>query len=759
MIAPSKGCLLAGLAAVVHVLALAAPVAPPERPHIGYAYPAGGQTGTTFEVTLGGDNIYGATTGRVSGTGVTVQVIDSRDPQAGRETDGKRKNRRKNQAVIDEIVTLRVTVAPRATPGDRELVLVTPNGVTDPLVFQVGQLREVRETEPNERKGAANPLPELPATFNGQIMSGDVDTCSFTARKGQHLVIETAARALIPYLADAVPGWFQAVISLSDTNGHEVAYNDDYRFSPDPVLFYDVPADGTYVLAVRDAIYRGRADFVYRVSVGELPFITSVFPLGGPCGGPAVPVRLSGVNLPATETRIAADAPTPTVRPVTVTRNGLVSPPVPFALDDLPDTLEDDTLAGKPDGQKVTLPVIVNGRIRAPGQTDTYSFEGRQGQPVGLEVHARRLGSPLDSFLTLADAQGRVLGTNDDARDSREGLLTHQADSELTVTLPSNGTYRVAIRDVQGQGGDAYSYRLRIGPPVADLALRTTPASLAVARGGATAFSIRAIRRGGCTNDIRLDLDSASAPGCRLDGGIIPAGADTLPLTLTAADTAPAGLLAPRIRGTVLCGTTTISRVAAPAEDLMQAFIYRHLVTVPECVLSVSRTPPPFEVIPLLGPQGVLELPLGKETDFRVRVTRRPGYDAPIRLEFEDPPKGITLRKANIGPWRDTNFITVRTESKVEGRLSGNLILTAIMMRDREDNATGTNRTAAATHPAPASAPRPAPAAGTTNAAAAKPPYWQQKERVAVTLSALPFRVVPPPSNKVSDAIPDNTKR
>ena len=34
------------------------------------------------------------------------------------------------------------------------------------------------------------------------------------------------------------------------------------------------------------AIYRGREDFVYRITIGELPFVTSIFPLGGRAGEP-----------------------------------------------------------------------------------------------------------------------------------------------------------------------------------------------------------------------------------------------------------------------------------------------------------------------------------------------------------------------------------------------------------------------------------------------------------------------------------------
>ena len=50
-----------------------------------------------------------------------------------------------------------------------------------------------------------------------------MDRFRFRARRGQQVVIETYARSLIPYLADAVPGWFQATLALYDDKGKEVA--------------------------------------------------------------------------------------------------------------------------------------------------------------------------------------------------------------------------------------------------------------------------------------------------------------------------------------------------------------------------------------------------------------------------------------------------------------------------------------------------------------------------------------------------------
>ena len=106
---------------------------------------------------------------------------------------------------------------------------------------------------------------------------------------------------MIPYLADAVPGWFQATLALYDASGKELAYDDDFRFHPDPVLYCEIPADGEYVLEIRDAIYRGREDFVYRITVGELPFVTEHFPAGrsGRRRKPRVELRAGISRLPS----------------------------------------------------------------------------------------------------------------------------------------------------------------------------------------------------------------------------------------------------------------------------------------------------------------------------------------------------------------------------------------------------------------------------------------------------------------------------
>ena len=56
--------------------------------------------------------------------------------------------------------------------------------------------------------------------------------------------------------------------------------------------------------------------------------------------------------------------------------------PIPFAIDTLPECLEQEPNNTPSDAQRVTLPIIVNGRIDKEDDWDVYQFTGKAGQTV-----------------------------------------------------------------------------------------------------------------------------------------------------------------------------------------------------------------------------------------------------------------------------------------------------------------------------------------------------------------------------------------
>jgi hypothetical protein len=382
---------------------------------------------------------------------------------------------------------------------------------------------------------------------------------------------------------------------IYDANGNELAYVDDYTFHPDPVLFYEVPRDGDYILEIKDAIYRGREDFVYRITVGQLPFVTSIFPLGGPAGEKTT-VRMKGWNLPADELTLDANDKEPGILAVSVHKEEpaapsaqhgeLVSNYVPFSIDTLPECLEQEPNDQQPTAQKVTIPIIINGRIDKPGDWDVFSFEGRAGDQIVAQVYARRLNSPLDSILKLTDANDKKLAVNDDYEDKGAGLTTHHADSYISTILPANGTYYIHLGDAQQKGGAANSYRLRISPPQPDFELRVVPSSINARAGATVPITIYALRKDGFSDDITVVLKDAPE-GFKLNNSRVPDQQEQVKIMLKVPPTATKEPISLRLEGRAVIGGREVVRPAIPADDMMQAFIYHHLVPAKDLKVAV----------------------------------------------------------------------------------------------------------------------------------------------------------------------------
>ncbi len=737
-------------------------------PHAGYVYPAGGQQGTTFQVQVGGQYLNGVGGAFVSGTGVSVSVAGVDRPILGQALTALRDTvqalvkgiqqqgadpatqrrilairdtiiesvRRQQNPSLAEIVTLNVTIAGDAEPGQRRLRLQTPVGLTSPLVFCVGQLPEFREIARKETKADGELAITLPAVVNGRLIpgdiarartpqaaqnqfaSGDVDRYRFHAPKGLHLVATVDARTLMPYLGDAVPGWIQATLTLYDAHGRELAYNDDYRFHPDPVIQYDIPADGEYVIEIKDALYRGRDDFVYRISIGELPFLTSVYPLGGRAGA-RTDLALTGWNLASNRTVLDATNKRAGRSSIAAAIGAHRSNSLPVALDTFPEVSEREPNDTRARATSVALPVIINGRIDHPGDRDIFSFTGKAGDTIVAEVTARRLESPLDAVLELSDAAGKRLAWNDDHEDKGAGLETHHADSWLMATLPAAGTYYVQLRDVQQHGGPEYAYRLRISSPQPDFELRVSPSSISVPGGNSVPVTVTAIRRDGFAGDIAVAL--ANAPrGFLFSGGVIPAGQEQIRTTLTA----PAAVraiggqgaapmpVALQFSGHATIAGRTVTHDAVPADDMMQAFAYRHLVPADDTWVSVLARGGT-----MVASRVVTPLPLRFATGgtVQVRAAIPPGYRTleTIQCRLSEPPDGVTLTGTTLDASGITFSLTV-DPAKVKPGVRGNLIVEITGERVP-----------------PANAQRPAGQA---------PP--QRQRVVAGILPALPFEIV-----------------
>ena len=671
--------------------------------------------GTTLDVMVGGQHLDGITAGEVSGKGVKVtvtgfikplpqkrfnefrdsiaehrkQMMDSMQPGKNRkekladiaailQEDGatdeeirlfrimqsqRNDPKRQPNTQLAEMVTLRLEIAPDAPKGPRTLRLYGKNGATKPLSILVGDYPELAKPVSTEPPPTSPPAIQFPVILNGQILPGQTDRYVFHATRGERLVFVAQARDLIPYLADAVPGWFEPVMTIQDVAGNPLASAQSFRFAPDPVLAFDVKETGDYTLLIRDALYRGREDFVYRIRAGKIPFVTGIFPLGALSGSNAS-VEVFGWNLPRQRISFAVP-PGEGIEKMPQLENGFATTDVAFAHGEFAEPLAVEPDNDQAHADPVAVPTNFNGRIDYPGDVDVFSIKCKKGSPVVVEVFARRLHSPLDSFLRITDADGKQLACNDDLDDKESGLLTHHADSRIDFVPPSDGQFYIYLSDAQRQGGPEYAYRLRIDRLRPDFALRVVPSGINGAPGAVVPVTIYAARKDGFAGEINV---STATEGFRLSGGRIPAGSDSVTATLTFPEAAKGTPLPLDITGTAEISGSQVSRKALPADDRLQAFIYHQLVPAPALLAYPLPDRPPRK--PLQPATEIVRISADGAGEAKVALPKSVDKNS-VRAVLKNAPEGIWIDKVSPGQdGVDIAFKADRTKAK-----PGNLLV------------------------------------------------------------------------------------
>ena len=155
-----------------------------------------------------------------------------------------------------------VTIPTNAEPGIRSVPLAIGDQHTNPVAMLVTKLPLVMEQEPNDTPDKANRIP-VPCCINGRIgKAGDLDHFVFTAKKGEAIRFEVKARR---FATEFMSG-LDACIDVLDAKGNILASGDD--ISPaikDAAVVFNPPADGDFVLRIRDLLNKGGDHFVYAI--------------------------------------------------------------------------------------------------------------------------------------------------------------------------------------------------------------------------------------------------------------------------------------------------------------------------------------------------------------------------------------------------------------------------------------------------------------------------------------------------------------
>lgn len=555
--------------------------------YLGYLYPSGGQRGSTVRVIAGGQGIRGKVTLISSNPGVKLKsavtvpgmgyfpspqrnwlikylrsIYDGKPVKPPYPEKMEEQGWRKNsflekldtlplleRSIVAHAVYVRpnalqaapsiagrvildLEIAPDAPTGPCRIRLVSGRNISNEKLFFIDSARQIIEPPyfpPFIKAPATEIVKEFPAVLNGQVMPGETDAYTILLEGGKNYSFTMRAAELSPYLGDSVPGHFQGILTLRDSEGKEVAFADDEYHHPDPVLRFTPEISGTYTLQVSDSIKRGRADFVYRVEV-------------------------TADNIPYKPYRNVSD---------------YVKREKSFGIGATPSPV-----------QVFSNDIDIYGIIDQYANKNTFRIHARKGERRIVEVFAARLDSPLDSVLTIIkfDKNGKnILAENDDIPLGLDlDLNRRQTDSRLDITFPEDGEYLVNVssRTRLNNSRDGF-FILQIRPPGPSLTAVSGTSVLDFNKSGIGKMRFYIQRKDGFAGEVTITSPQLAAIG----KAVIPANETSAEISFKLAGPPKKNqIIKLDFKAEYMVDGKKKSVPVIPADETMQAFAYTHLL-------------------------------------------------------------------------------------------------------------------------------------------------------------------------------------
>ena len=405
---------MAALAAILAAVGQAA------SPRLSSVTPRGIQRGVEHTITFNGSNLADAQEIFFYDTGFEVIEVKGEGNKA----------------------TVKVKVAPDCRLGEHVAQVRTASGVSDYRTLWVEDLPVIQEAEPNSEFETPQAI-ELNHVVNGNVGNEDVDYYIVSATKGQRITAEIVAMRLSTAM-------FDPYVAILDEKRFELDTNDDSALAlQDGFASIIAPADGKYIIEVRESAYAGGNN--YRLHVGTFPRPKVAYPAGGKLGEE---VELKFLGMPSGEhtQKIKLPDAEMTDYGVFAVDGGGTSPTAnAFRLFEHGNAFEQEPNNDVKQGTPAELPNAFNGIIAQPGDVDCFKFAAKKGQVFEVECFARRIRSGLDPVMNLYYADGRGITGNDDSRGP---------DSYFRFTVPADGEYVIRVTDHLGRGGPDLVYRI-----------------------------------------------------------------------------------------------------------------------------------------------------------------------------------------------------------------------------------------------------------------------------------------------------------
>ena len=578
-------------------------------PSLSIILPRGAQRGTESVLTFSGARLADAEEILFFSPGFEVTKIEA----AGA-----------NQAKVT------VKIAPDCRLGEHVAHVRTKSGISDYRTFYVGALPIAAETEPNNDFAKPQSI-GLNVTVHGVVTNEDVDYYVVEAKKGQRIAAEIEGMRLGNTL-------FDPYLAILDSKRFELASSDDTPLvKQDAAVSVIAPADGKYIIEIRESAYGGNGNCRYNAHIGTFPRPTGVYPAGGKLGE-ETEVRFLGDASGEIKDKFPLPAAiVPEYSLFATADNGISPSGNPFRLFEYGNALEVEPNNEVKTATPAQLPLAFNGIISEAGDHDYFKFSAKKGQVYEIECFARRLRSPLDPVMNLFYADGRGIVSNDDSRGP---------DSYFRFTVPADGEYVIRVMDHLGKGGVDYVYRIEFSPVKPTLTLgiprvarySQSRQTIYVPRGNrfATLLSASRANFGG-----ELVLDPKGMPaGITIVAENMAANMSVMPVVFEAAADAP-------LSGSLVDFT---ARHVDPKQKISGGFRNRadFVIAAPGqslytwkdvdrlAVAVVDEVPFRLEIV-----QPKVPLVRNGSMQLKIVAHRKEGYDAAINVQLPFRPPGV----------------------------------------------------------------------------------------------------------------------
>ncbi|QOV88135.1 PPC domain-containing protein [Humisphaera borealis] len=504
--------------AVVSLFIASSALAQLPAARISAVVPPGGKSGTTFDVKIEGIDLDDIAELRFSHPGINAKKS---------EADGKSKTG-----------TFTVTLGNDVPVGVYDCRAIGRFGISNPRGFFVHDRQTAAGAKAGNTPDAAAKLPPN-AYAAGQCSANAFDFWSFTAAKGQRVMIECVAKEIDSKLSPN--------LAVDDATGRELD-----RSRRNGFIDFTAPADGDYLIRVSDALYRGGNEFNYLLAASAAPRLSHVFPPSSKPGGKTT-FTLFGRNLPGgkksellaadgkplEQIQVDIDLPIEPAAGQRLQSAGMVAPSsaalsgfayrlksdygtsnaVPILYVGTKPEVETEAIeTGKrndlpENAQKLSLPAEVAGRFYPRNDRDYYTFDAKKGDVYFVSIVCDRLDQPAAPLVVVQkvtkDDKGEKLADvltspEDESNPGTPAFRTSTRDFAMKWEVKEDGAYRLLARDRFSLSRDdgALRYHLSIRKPAPDFQLAASPVSAAASE---TAVWNPVLRKGG-TAVLRVNL-------------------------------------------------------------------------------------------------------------------------------------------------------------------------------------------------------------------------------------------------------------